>query len=132
MRPGARPVKAKVRGKRAVASTARKPAETKVQGKRPVSKKAPKREGRKLREPEKRRAHASEQQKAIDEILRVMASSPGDVQPVLDAVAERAARLCEAPSANILIRDGDMLRPRAFYRVGGAATQTTPSPRGVP
>ena len=39
---------------------------------------------------------ALEQQTAISEILRVISSSPGDVQPMLEAVAERALKLCEA------------------------------------
>ena len=48
-----------------------------------------------------------EQQKATSEILGVIASSPTDIQPVLDVVAQNAARLCDASDAAIWRTDGD-------------------------
>ena len=42
-----------------------------------------------------------EQQTATSEILGVIASSPTDIQPVLDVVAENAAQLCDANEAMI-------------------------------
>src|SRR5215813_8562548 len=60
-------------------------------------------------------AEATEQQTATSEILSVIASSPTDFQPVLDTVAQNAARLCEATDAQILQVDGDSLRLTASY-----------------
>src|SRR5262249_11624154 len=58
---------------------------------------------------------ALEQQTATSEILGVIASSPTDVQPVLDAVAENAARLCGSPDAQIYRVEGDIVRKVASY-----------------
>ena len=58
---------------------------------------------------------ALEQQTATSEILGVIASSPTDIQPVLNAVAESAARLCDAPSAVIHRVDGSVIRRVAAY-----------------
>ncbi len=51
-----------------------------------------------------------EQQTATSEILRVIASSPTDLQPVLDTIAENAARVCGADDVNIRLVEGNVLR----------------------
>jgi signal transduction histidine kinase/CheY-like chemotaxis protein len=62
-------------------------------------------------------AESLEQQTATAEILRVIAASPTDVKPVLDAVAERAARLCDTYFASVTLVEGDHLRSVARYVV---------------
>ncbi|HVJ72831.1 MAG TPA: GAF domain-containing protein, partial [Casimicrobiaceae bacterium] len=59
------------------------------------------------------------QQTAISDILRVISGSPTDVKPVLEAVAERAARLCDAEFARILLIDGDFMQPMVAYSAAG-------------
>src|SRR4029434_3672743 len=64
---------------------------------------------------------ALEQQTATADILKVISSSPTDVQPVFDAVAENAARLCESFDSSIWRQEGDQLRLVAHH---GALPQT--------
>ena len=66
-----------------------------------------------------------EQQTATSEILGVIASSPTDVQPVLDVVAENAARLCDSTDSQIYRVAGDMLERVAVY----GAMSVDPAPR---
>ena len=56
-----------------------------------------------------------EQHAAISEILQVISASPSDVQPVLDAVADRALKLCDAADATVFLVEGDKLRTAARF-----------------
>jgi two-component system NtrC family sensor kinase len=62
---------------------------------------------------------ALERQTATAEILKVIASSPSDVQPVFDAIAERSKRLVDALSTTVFRLVDGMMHLRAF-------TPTTP------
>jgi signal transduction histidine kinase len=53
---------------------------------------------------------ALKQQTATAEILRVISSSPTDIQPVLDAIAENASRLCAGQDVTVRLVEGDGLR----------------------
>jgi len=55
-------------------------------------------------------AEALEQQTSTSDILRMIARSPAELQPVLDEIAERAAKLCDAQDAAIFRVDGNFLR----------------------
>ena len=66
-----------------------------------------------------------EQQTAITEILRVISNSPNNVQPVLDSVAEYAARICESQIVQILLAEDDKLRIAATFGQFQAAAWPT-------
>jgi signal transduction histidine kinase len=75
-------------------------------------------------------AEALRQQAATSEILRIISTSPTDLDRVLPAVAEHAARLCDGDVAQILRVEGDLLRVMASYgpipsRLRGEAIRIT-------
>src|SRR5262245_5077219 len=83
---------------------------------------------------------ALEQQTATSEILRVIASSPTDIKPVLDAIVESAARVCEADDAIVWRVDGNVRRLATHFgpipigpvrRDGDVIDRATPVGRAV-
>ncbi len=60
-------------------------------------------------------SEALEQQAATSGVLRIISSSPMDIQSVLHVIGENAARLCDANNAVILGIEGDLLRHVASY-----------------
>jgi serine phosphatase RsbU (regulator of sigma subunit)/CRP-like cAMP-binding protein len=60
-------------------------------------------------------SEAVQQKTAISEILRAISSSPTDIQSLLQAVVENAARLCDTSDAGIMRVEGDEFRLVAKY-----------------
>jgi two-component system NtrC family sensor kinase len=65
-----------------------------------------------------------EQQTATSEILRVIASSPTDLQPVFDAILRSAVRLCDGVIGNLFRFDGELVHHVADYSFTSDARQT--------
>src|SRR5262249_23176765 len=63
-------------------------------------------------------SEALEQQIATSEILRVISSSPTDVQPVFDAIAANALRLCGATFSVVIRFDGSLMELASIHKLG--------------
>src|SRR5438876_3602378 len=62
-----------------------------------------------LQQKTREQAETLEEQAATNHILEIISQSPTDVQPVLDAIVESAARLCEADRANLHVLANEQL-----------------------
>jgi GAF domain-containing protein len=100
---GAKPAKPRKRGR------ARLGAKTRVKG------------GLSAAQLRKALAEALEQQAAASEILRVIARSPSDAQPVFDTIARSAARLCAAEFCHVFRFDGKLLHFAAHHGLSAKA-----------
>ena len=69
----------------------------------------------KLARAQRERDEALEREKATAEVLRVISSSPGELEPVFQAMLENATRICEAKFGVLWLREGDGFRSVALH-----------------
>src|SRR4029450_6656322 len=102
-----------------------KPAKSK-EAKPAAAPMSPKNDGPRARGLDQRLTEALERERAAGEILRVISTSPTDLQPVFDTIAENAVRLCDAAVSGVLRFDGTLIHLAAYRNFSGAVRVSVP------
>src|SRR5262249_33049339 len=71
----------------------------------------------------KKLAEALEQQAATSEVLRTISNSPGELEPVFQAMLANAARICEAKFGSMYLNEGSAFRTVAMYNAPPALAE---------
>jgi hypothetical protein len=75
---------------------------------------------RELAEAREQLAESLEQQTATSEVLQVISGSPGELEPVFEAMLANAVRICEAGFGVMYRYDGDAFQPAAMLNAPAA------------
>ena len=78
---------------------------------------------------EKKLAEALEQQAATSEVLQVIASSPGELEPVFQAMLENAVRICEATFGVLNLHENGGMCMGAMHNVPPAFAEFLQGPQ---
>ena len=62
-------------------------------------------------------AESLQQQTATSEVLQIISSSPGDLDPVFEKMLENATRICGAEFGSMVLVESDTVRQAALYNV---------------
>ena len=98
-----------------MATTKKGSRKTKAKPRDPVVKKSQPKQTQNIQSLRRALDESLEREAATSDILRMIASSPAELQLVLDAIAERAAKLCDAEDAAVFRVDGNSYRLAAHF-----------------
>src|SRR5262245_31476478 len=79
---------------------------------------------RRLAQAERQLSEALERQAATDEVLRLIAGSPRELEPVFQAMLTNATRICESKFGTLNLYDGSVFEIAAHYNVPPAFVET--------